>query len=299
MKEALMLIEGNKKIKVDFNVIVKKINIDDILDYIVIDIEEENYLYENLTLIKGEIYPLPKSNDIIKIKEMYLDYDEYLSLRLFIKAEIISPGENHIFIQDHIYSFTKNKIVESLQNICAIKENLISAIFKVDSINDKFYSIFCLKDFINYNLSTKDTTEILNKNDFILIDNYSLSENEIRKNNITIIKTLTEEKLFQMFYKESIFGNKLILFKVIDINEKYYIVIDNNKKIYQIEKKEIFKNLGIDMCKLLLIKNKFKTIINFDYNLNEIILDSNDLIFYISHQNIYFSKLLYLINHFN
>ena len=88
MKDALLKLKGINKIKVNFDVIVKSHKIDNNLDFIEIDIEENNILYEKLTLIKGEIFPLPKANDILKIKQISIDYDENLDLRLFIKAKI-------------------------------------------------------------------------------------------------------------------------------------------------------------------------------------------------------------------
>ena len=52
-----------------------------------------------MTLIKAEIFPLPKPNDLLNIKEIYFDFDKYLFLRLFIKAEI-KPLDNNIIPND-------------------------------------------------------------------------------------------------------------------------------------------------------------------------------------------------------
>ena len=294
MKEALLKLKDNTKTKVDFDVIVYNYKIDNDLDFIEIDVVENNILYEKLTLIKGEIYPLPKPKDILNIKEIYLDYDDNLYLRLFIKGEIKSQNLNSISINDNIlFSFSYNKINESLKIICEIKEDLFSSIFRIDSFNDKYYSLFCLKENALYNILNKNFSTFV-KDEFVLISNYIKNKNEIEKTNLTIIKKLKEEKLLQFFYAKSIFGEKLTLLKIVDINEKYYIAINNNKELYQIDKSQKLRKLGVKICQILIVQ-KFKILYNMNNFFKEIIL-GDDSIIYISQQEIFFSTLTIPIN---
>ena len=48
--------------------------------------------------------------------------------------------------------------------------------------------------------------------------------------NLSFIKKLTEKRVFKSFNKE-ILDRKLTLFKVVDMNEKYYILVDNIKTL--------------------------------------------------------------------
>ena len=294
MKEALLRLKGDKKINVDFDVVVKNTIVENELDLIEVDIEENNILFEKLSLFKGEIFPLPKSKNILKVKELFIDFDERLDLRLFIKSEIRSSLDNNCISNNYNaqFSFSNNQIIESLKNICGIKENLFSSIFKLDSIQEKYYNLLCLKDFNTYKISSENMLFTPLKNEFILIANYIIenNNNEIIMSNFTIIKKLEEEKLFQFFYKPDIFGNKLTLFKVIDINEKYYIVINNKNELYQIERSLKLETFDIKICQILLIKN-FKLIYNLNTYLNNISLDNNSIV-YISTQGIYFCKLI-------
>ena len=271
----------------------------DELDYIEIDIEDDEFLFQNLTLIKGEIYPLPKYNDLLKINELFLDYDTNFSLRLFAKAEIKLYQENNIIIENNKanFSFSYDKILQNLKGIFNFKQDIYSAVFKIDSIKEKEYTLLCLKDLKKYMISKKYIPDFLEKEEYIFISNYFVEKKEnkqdlLKKNNLTIIKKLNEEQLFRLFYKEDIFGKKLALLKVIDENEKFYIVISNNKEIYQIEKKKL-KTLEIKICKLLLIINNFKDIKNSDTNLKEINLDKSSII-HVSNQDIYFSRLIHI-----
>lgn len=290
MKEALLKVKGNSKLEVNIDVRVKNIKFEKELDFIEIDIEDDECLFSNLTLIKGEIFPLPKPNDLLNIKKLYFDYDKYLFLRLFIKAEI-KPLDNSIIsdVKKEQLSFSNIDIKGSLMNIFGIKENIEYGVFKFDSIQNKNYILLCLKDLNKYKISIEKSSFQLTKNELFLVSNYFIKKNHINDinemnnindineiifNDISFVKKLSEEKIFQSFYKESIFGNKLTLLKIININEKYYIVLNHKKDIYQIERTKKLEDLGINICQLLLIHN-FKLIYNLNSDLKEIILYNN------------------------
>ena len=299
MKEALLKIKGSKKIRVNFNVTVKNISINNELDYIEIDVEQNNILFEKLTLIKGEIFPVPKPHDIINIKQILINYDENLDLRLFIKGKIKSSFIN-INNANNNYtetlSFSNNKILASLKNIIGIKDELFSGIFKIENIEDAYYKVFCLKDLKRYNINIANIS-LYSTGEFLLLSNYKIiNKNEIFPIGITIEKKLTEEKLFQFYSKVEIFGKNLVLFKIIDVNEKYYILIDMHKNIYQMEKNKKANEFEMKICQLLLVINNFKIVKNPNTYLDDILFGKESII-YISNQDIYFSKLI-LLNSF-
>ena len=126
MKEAFLKIKENHKIKVDLDVIAKEIKIDDQNDFIELDVEENDALFECLTLIKGEIYPLPRINDILKVTEIYFEFDKLLNFKVLAKGEIKQKLKENIQakIYHEIYSFSKDKMLESLKKIYNIKEKI-------------------------------------------------------------------------------------------------------------------------------------------------------------------------------
>ena len=278
MKEALRNIRGEEKLETDITVCVINTKLLDDLDFIELDVEENKIIFQKITLIKGEIYPLPKNGDLLNIKQMYFNYDKRLVLRLFIKAEIFQSNE--------ILSFSQDQICPSLQTICNIKEKLHTNLFKLDSNDENFSYLFCINDLNIYKISNKLITSAF-KGDFLLITNYILNKDEILSINLTNIKKLDEEeKIFQWFYRVN---EKMSLFKVIDINEKNYICIDSNKNLYQIERNKELEELKIKICQLLIVNYSLDK--NSKCRLNNIKLNKK-LIIKISEQDIYFSKLL-------
>ena len=300
MKEAFLKLKENKKIEVNFDAIVKEVNIDDENDFIELDIEEKNSLFETLTLIKGEIYPLPKVHDIINIKEIYFDIDKAFNFRVFAKGVIKQTSKDMIKskIHNEIYSFAKNKVLESLKQLIGIKENIFTGLFRVDKVFDKekYCVLLCLENLENYKISVVKNPFSFQKNKFILISNYSLdeksNEKEIIVNKITLMTELSEEKLLSYidsYYRKN--DDKLILLKVIDINEKYYMLINRYNDIYKLAKTKDIETSGIKLCCLLLITNNFKSITYSNTQIKDMIFN-NTTIFYVSKQEIYFSNLI-------
>ena len=298
MKEAFLKIKEGNKIEVDFDAIVKKVNIDDQNDFIELDIEENNSLFEILTLIKGETYPLPNIHDIINIKEISFDCDNFFNFRVFAKGKIKQTSEDMMTskIYNEIYSFAKNEILESLKKLIGIKEKIFTGLFKVNMVFDKekYYTLLCLEDLKNYKINAENIPFSLQINKFILISNYSLDEksNEIIFNKITLMSELSEEKLLiyiDLYYRKSY--DKLILLKVIDINEKYYMLINRYNDIYRLAKTKDLETSEIKLCCLLLITNNFKSI-SYAYTQIKDMIFNNTTIFYVSKQEIYFSNLI-------
>ena len=299
MKDAISKLEPNKEIKQSFDIIVKKIKIDNHLDLIEIDAECDNILFENLSISKGEIFPIPKLNDKLSIKGLFIDYDkDILSLRVFLKAEIKEKSKinkiNLIKYQGESYSFSKIKIVESLKTLCNIEESLDTSIFRVDSIKDNFYILFSFKDLKTYQFE-KDDKISFTKGDLILIANFIISNNtEIKLSKIGITKKLNEEQLFGL---NRFYDNKIKIFKVIDIDEQYYTLINSERMLYAVKRNQEIDKKQIKLCQILLINYTIDKIDNNKEDIpKEIELSANSII-YMSKQEIYFSKLLHINNH--
>ena len=87
MKDAISKLKPNKKINQSFDIIVKKLEIDDYLDLIEIDAECDNILFENLTISKGEIFPIPNLNDKLSIKRLFIDYDKDITNHILFQRQ--------------------------------------------------------------------------------------------------------------------------------------------------------------------------------------------------------------------
>jgi len=255
MKEAISKLEPNKEIKQSFDIIVKKIKIDNYFDLIEIDAECGNILFENLNISKGEIFPIPKLNDKLSIKGLFINYDKDLtSLRIFLKAEIKEKSKvnniNIIKYQDESYSFSKAKIIENLKTLCNIKESLDTSIFRIDSIKDNFYILFSFKNLKRYKFE-KDDKISFTKGDLILIANCIISNNtKIKLSKRSITKKLNEEQLFGL---KRFNDNKIKIFKVIDIDEQYYTLINSELMLYIVKLNQEIDKKEIKLCQILLI----------------------------------------------
>ena len=121
---------------------------------------------------------------------------------------------------------------------------------------------------------------------FFLITNYSLNNNEIIFVNITFIEKLDEERLFQSYYRHI---GKVSLFKVIDVDNSYYICVDNFKNLYRIEKNKELETLKIKICQILMVNYELKQ--KSKSFLNDIKLDKKSII-KVSKQEIFFGNLI-------
>ena len=296
MKDAISKLKPNKKIKQSFDIIVKKIEKDDYLDLIEIDAECDNILFKNLTISKGEIFPVPNLNDKLSIKRLFIDYDKDItSLRVFLEAEMKEKSKvnniNQIKYQGESYSFSKAKIVESLKTLCNIEESLDTSVFRIDSIKDNFYILFSFKDLKSY-IFEKDVKISYNKSDLILIANFIISNNtEIKLSKISITKKLNEEQLFGL---NRFYDNKIKIFKVIDIDEQYYTLINSERMLYVVKRNQEIDKKEIKLCQILLINYIIDKIDNNKEDIPKEIELSADSIIYMSKQDVYFSKLLHI-----
>ena len=292
MKEALknLILSKNKRIKT--NIIMKIISSDleiesDDIEIILFD----NYsIYKNLYLIKGDIFPTPKNNDIIKVKELYLKHDDNLNIKLYLNAKILVSEQKFIEpsnIGDIIYLDGK-KLLPYFTNLLNIKEEKIfDSVFIIKNIDNKsnFYKIFNFHDLKEYNVSINSIDEPLNKDEYILINNFKIKKDkEIITFELTMINKLKEEKFFQVLYR-FIDQNNSDIFKVIYKEKNHFILINKLKKLFILEHSIINANLG----KILFIANFNLKKID---NVFQLIILNENTYMHISKEDFYFSKNL-------
>ena len=260
-------------------------------------LENENICYNGLYAIKGEIFPIPKINDIIQIKEVRYKLDEEFNPGFFIKL-IKSKDVNIINLKkkNNIFDLTKNNIIKTLKEILNIKEELNSKIFIVidDSLKD-YYILKCLDDNTEYYLikNSQFLEYSLNKDDIIYIDNFYGNKDYINLTLITLIEKLNEENLFYLLEKNYNNKNKYFIGKVVEIinSNKYLriILLDENKQLFEL----IRKNEEIKLGQICFISNYE---ISKKENELPIIKVTNESFSYFSSQNLYFSNKIKLNN---
>ena len=118
-------------------------------------IDGENY-YKGLTIKKSEIFPKPSCDNLILIQKIYYKLDEDFQQRLFIKAQISkeSINEKNIISLKKI-DLSEGRIKETLQKYLNIKEDLLSNLFIVHSINENEYLLQLFKKKELYTLTKK------------------------------------------------------------------------------------------------------------------------------------------------
>ncbi len=258
-------------------------------------LENKNICYNGFYAIKGEIFPLPKIDDIIEIKEIRYKLNEDFNPGFFIKI-IKSEDIDIINLEkkNQILDLTKNNIIKSLTEIINIKETLKSMIFIVidDSSND-YYVLKCINNNTKYYLIKK--TEFLeysfNKSDIIYIFNFYENKDYIGLTLITLVEKLNDENLFFLLEKNYNNKNKYFLGKVVEIinSNKIFriILLDESKQLFELKR----RNDKIKLGQICLITN-YK-VLKEDNKLPQI-LETNESFSYFSSQNLYFSNKIKL-----
>lgn len=275
----------DKKIEVNQYLLVLKVTLINESDLIVLDLEKDNKIYKDLVMIKGKIYPIPKIGDILLVNKMYLKINENFKLKLYIEGSIDKYKllSRNINIKYEYISFDINSIYESLENISKI--NLFPIDFLILQILNNGEEIIEVKDIISFNdyyIKKKEyQIDLMDDEEFLLIYNCEIKNLEVIGNNLTIVETLNEEKLVRLF---SIYQfQQSEIFKVIDIDNDKFLLIDINENFYYLYKEEEkYKNIKFN-CIVLFT--------NFDLNekgnTKEIKL-SNKSFVHICDQNIFY-----------
>ena len=292
MKVALKDLISSKIKRINSNMVMKIIssNLDIVSDDIEITLFDNSSIYKNLYLIKGEIFPTPKNNDIIQVEELYLKHDENLVIKLYLKAKIIDSKQkfiDHNDIKDTIYCNGK-KLLSLLKSLLNMKEEekLYSSVFIIKNLDhkSKSYKLLNFQDLKEYKIFL-ESNERLDKDDFILIDNFKIKDNkDIIFSDLTMTKKLKEEDFFKIVYR-FIDQNNSDLFKVIDIENNYLILINKCKQLFKLDNNNIKGSLG----KIIFISNFLLK--KFD-NIFQMIIIKEDTYIQISKDEFYYSKNL-------
>ena len=292
MKVALKDLISSKIKRINSNMVMKIIssNLDIVSDDIEVTLFDNSSIYKNLYLIKGEIFPTPKNNDIIQVEELYLKHDENLVIKLYLKAKIIDSKQKfieHNNIKDTIYCNGK-KLLSLLKSLLNMKEEekLYSSVFIIKNLDNKSksYKLLNFQDLKEYKIFL-ESNERLDKDDFILIDNFKIKDNkDIIFSDLTMTKKLKEEDFFKIVYR-FIDQNNSDLFKVIDIENNYLILINKFKQLFKLDNNNIKGSLG----KIIFISNFLLK--KFD-NIFQMIIIKEDTYIQISKDEFYYSKNL-------
>ncbi len=130
-----LMISKDKKIETNILVKVLKTSYNSLRDEIELNLFDGKSQFNNLYLIKGEIFPTPKNNDILNIKEMTLKFDYKLNIKIYLKADIAKEGIDIFALKNSKDEFSLNA------------ENLLNYYKQLFKKEDNIYysAIFSLK----------------------------------------------------------------------------------------------------------------------------------------------------------
>ena len=277
--------------KCDINLDVKIDDIKDLDEIFLITFLNNNNQYKDIVIIKGEIFPNPKLNDIIKIDKIYFKYNDSFKFRFYIHASLSDDNKLMIVKKNNIQNFldfSESNIITTLKTFFNINDKLYTNLFIVDSFNENEYLIKAMENNTIFILSKNDIFNIsLNINDIILINDYKLENNKIILSQISIIEKLTDEKLFILLENCEEISNKFLWGKIIEVNEKNknIIIMDSKNNILN------FNNSNNDNAQI----GQFFLFSNYviDNDKNLVALNNNSF-YYFSSQDVYFSDKIQL-----
>ena len=233
----LLLSQNEKQI-----FIVKKVEINNEIDIIEVDLTKNDSEYKGLLIVKGLTFPIPKLSDNLLVENIILKCNEEFDLKLYIEGKVeINPKkeeDKEITTIKKTFSFKKDNIYDTLSKI--LNEKLPSFLFSILKILKISNNIIELKDifYLNtYNLEVNDNQ--INSfiiDDYLLIYNYEIeNDKNIILKSLTTFEILNEEKLINYFNNN--YYEDIDIFKVIDQNNDYYLLINAENKVYTLDKK--------------------------------------------------------------
>jgi hypothetical protein len=294
--DLIRLFNNPEKIINNINLVAKIFSLNDLGEIFTITLKSNNINYKDLVIVKGEIFPNPKKDNLINIDKIIYKYDENFKLRIYLNAKIINDNNtiienNNNNNEDKIQTidFSEGNIIKTLKTFLKLKENLFTSLFIVDSENESNYSIKSIEQ--NKLLSLNKNNDLLltklNKQDIILINEYDLENKNIILSPLSIIEKLNDEKLFFFLENNEKINNKLLWGKIleIDIDNKIVILMDKDKNILKFQNTN---NYDIKLGQFFIFSNYI-----IDKKTNEITLNK-DSFFYFSSQDVYFSTKIRL-----
>ena len=287
MEELLnsLLEKEDKSIIVNEKFIVKKIEMKNEIDLIILDLQKNNNLYQGLAMEKGNIFPIPKLNDVLSIGKIYLKYDGQFQLKLFLEGIILK--DEQIYLKENIMNvYDYSEIFKILASIA--KKNILtinSSIFIIINIIGNKIEVKALNNSKIYFIESKYVNKKVD--DFLWIYYYEIKEDKILINNLSVLETLNEERLLHLF-ENRIFEN-IKLFHIVDVTDENYLLIDSNGKLFNLYKGkniQYIKNYKFDFCITIILSNI--TIVSED----SIILNQFSFIYKFKEESYYLENIL-------
>ena len=259
MKDTLnkLLDSPNKRMKINDKFLVGYVELEDDLDLIKLNLLNDGIEYQGIIMEKGLTYPIPKKGDIICAKTIYLKYNELFQFQVYIEGNV-SDEKKEIIMEKvvGVFSFEKNYIFNTLSNISNIKiDDSKSTIFIVENIFKNFAEVKSLSDSKKYSLEFKqDLFDKFKVKSFLWMNAHKFQDNNVIANKLTTFEFLNDEQMARIL-NIMIFKN-LSIFKVIDIDKEYIVIMNINYKVLNINKNiNKLKTLNIELCELLIISN--------------------------------------------
>ena len=252
----------HKMIECKEKFLVKKVDLLNDSDLIVLDLMQNNILYKDISMIKGNIFPIPKENQVIFVEKMYFKINPEFELKLFFEGKIDEEGEKTKQAQNipnkiSSFSFEFKEIFKTISALTGEKfpekDIMLFRILKISL--EGIADIISLSNCDIYKLQLKEQQEKNYKpNDFLLILCFEENSNKIITNKMTMFELLNDDRLIDYLAKRS-FKN-LKLFQVLDNFKEEIILADDDLKMYKFSKNQNkIKNQSLDFCTTLIISN--------------------------------------------
>ena len=134
MNKALkdLIISKNKRIQTNFIIKINFTEFDSFFDEIRINLSDDFSEYNNIYIIKGDIFPTPKINNYLKVKEIYLEYDKNLMIKLYLNGEIINNNQNkeeELNKIRNVIDLNYTELFSYLKDLSKIEKKLMSSVF--------------------------------------------------------------------------------------------------------------------------------------------------------------------------
>ena len=259
MKDTLknLLDTPNKKMEINDKFLVGHVELKDDLDLIKLNLLSDSIEYQGIVMKKGLTYPIPKKGDTICAKTIYLKYNELFQFQVYIEGNVCDEKQE-IKIEKvaSVLSFEQNEIFNTLSNISNIKiDDDKSTIFIVENRFGNCAEVKSLSDSKIYSLEFEfDLYDKFKVKSFLWMNFHKFQNNKVIANKLTTFEFLNDEQMAQIL--NIIFFENLSIFKVIDINKEYIVVMNINYKVLNLNKKnDKLKVLNIELCELLIISN--------------------------------------------
>ena len=256
MKEILnkLLESSNKSIEIKDKFFVEYVELVNDLDLIKLNLIKDNNEYKGIVMEKGLTFPIPKKDDIILAKKIYLKYNQLFQFQLYLDGNVINEKDeikkNNI---QKTFSFDENNIFNTLSEFKNIKlKNIFSTIFIIERRIGNYAEVKSLSDSKKYSLEYDlEHYNKLETKSFLWINFHEMEDNKVLANKLSTFEILNDEQIARILNIK--YFDNLEIFKVVDINDDNIIVIDIYYKILNINKNnERLKELNIELCELII-----------------------------------------------